>query len=289
MEYFAKVLKKVQYLLLLSVLDCMKKVYWILSLAFLFAGCTSDYYYAASFLRKFERGTEAATEQIYVLLPKAVIHTNSTPYDSPSGEAETVIIDRIVDSIFLDQFGSTFLFTLSRANIPIVLVDDATKLPKADEQHFTVSFPQFEAEEYLQRTRSDFFTKSGTYYAYDYDLRHFSANVWLRLDAVDSNGAVVFHNCEIVDRFSGTVTALNDGKATLKTDFDRITLNDAYAAARKAGYDCAIFYIEKILAEYVCRTKGTNDSYFYYDPSYNYIDDVVPYDEGRKTAFQSIQ
>ena len=120
-------------------------------------------------------------------------------------------------------------------------------------------------------------------------MRHFAANVWLRLDAADSNGAVCFHNCEIEDHFQGTVTALKDGKATLKTDFDRIDVNDAYEIARKLGSECAILYVEKILAEYVCRTKGTNSTYFYYNPVYNYIEDIDDYSEGARTSFQPVQ
>ncbi len=263
----------------------------------LLMACNSDYHYANSFLRKFETNKKTATEQIYVALPKEVIHTNSSLNDIPGffymseNQQDSVIssltdiLDKINDSIFLDQFNSAFLFTLSRSCIPIVVVDDPSKLPPADDTHFTVSFPQLEAEEFVQRHRSDFQTKKGVYYAYDYDLRHFSTNVWLIFDARDTNSQVYFRNDEVEETFRGTVRSIKDGKATLATDFKRIDINDAYRSARRLGFACATLYVEKILSEYVCRTKGINETYFIYDPSTNTIDDILPYDEGIQQSF----
>lgn len=266
----------------------------------LLASCTSDYHYASSFLRKFERGSGDATECIYVKLPTNVIHTNSSLNDIVGFAylpeqwqdsiiaSKTKILDKVNDSIFTSQFSNMFLFALSRTRIPIVIVPQGMPMPKADDQHFTVDFVQMEMEEYEEPTRSDFTTRRGSYYAYDYVLRHFATHVWLKLDAQDSLGTVYFVSNETSEAFHGTVTSLVDGKATMKTSFDRINVNDAYSLARRLGYLCAKMYVEKILAEYVCRTKGTNESYFFYDPSMNMIDDVIPYDEGIRYSFEKL-
>ena len=229
-----------------------------------------------------------------------VIHTNSSlnevedfAFLTESAQdsviaAKTRILDKIDDSIFLDQFNSAFLYTLSRLRVPIVLVDNPSQLPTADDNHFTVHIAQLEAEEYIKHSRSDFYTNKGNYYAYDYDLTHFATNVWLRIDANDSNDVVYFKSDEASDSFRGTVTSLKDGKATLKTDFSRITLNDAYYVARSLGRLCATLYVEKLLTEYVCRTKGTNKHYFYYNPIENSIDVVMPYTMGAKESFEKM-
>ncbi len=264
------------------------------------SSCNSDLHYANSFIRKFERGKATATEQLYVCLPQGVIHTNSSLNDVPGfslmSEREqdsviaslTQILDKVDDSIFLDQFNKSFLFTLSRIRMPIVVVDNPAQLPVADDQHFTINFVQLEAEEYVDHNRSDFRTKKGMYYAYDYDLRHFATHVWMKLDARDTNDYVYFKNDEIGEDFHGTVKSIKDGKATLKTKFDRIDVNDAYRVARRLGSACAILYIEKMLTEYVCRSKGTNESYFYYNAGVNAIEAVVPYDEGVKESFEKL-
>lgn len=281
----------------------MKKIYTLILFAasLFFVGCTSDYHYANSFIKKFKQGKKTATEQIYVCLPKQVIHTNSslndiedfaflsiTQQDSVIA-ALTQILDKVDDSIFLEQFNSSFLFTLSRIKVPIVLVDSPDELPKPDDNHFVIDIAQLEAEEFLQRSRSDFITRKGTYYSYDYDLRHFSTNVWLRIDAVDTSDVVYFKNEEVMDEFRGTVTSLKDGKATLKTDFRRINTNDAYRTARVLGRACATLYIEKMLTEYVCRQKGTNKTYFYYSAGTNSIEVIMPYQQGIKESFEKIQ
>ena len=262
--------------------------------------CSSDFYYASSFIRKFDLEKSTATEQIYVALPKGVIHTNSS-LNSIAGfmfmseheqdsviASKTQILDKLDDSIFLEQFSGAFLYTLSRSKIPVVVVDDERKLPKADDQHFTVNIVQIEAEEYLQPSRSEFTTRGGLKYSYDYDLRHFATHVWLRLDARDSMDAVYFKNDEVGESFKGIVTSLKEGKATMTTRFDHIDVNDAYRLAQRLGSQCATLYIEKILTEYVCRTKGTNESYFYYDPGNNCIEQILPYDEGVKESFEKL-
>lgn len=267
----------------------------------LLCSCKGDFYYANSFLRKFERNKSTATEQIYVSLPREVLHTNSSLNTVPGfslmsvREQDSVIaslthvLDKLDDSIFLAQFNQAFLFTLSRTRIPIVVVDHPSQLPKADDQHFVINFVQFEAEEFVEPHRSDFRTKKGMYYAYDYDLRHFCTNVWIQLDARDSLGEVYFKNDEVEESFHGAITSIQDGKATLKTDFDRIDVNDAYRLARRLGSYCATLYVEKMLTEYVCRSKGSTQYYFIYNPGYNAIEEILPYDEGVKDSFDKVQ
>lgn len=277
-----------------------KNLILIFSAAMLMTACGSDYYYAATFLNKFERGKSEATERIYVSLPDGVIHTNSSLNDVAGFmfmsdreqdsviASKTAILNRIDDSILCAQFNGAFLYTLSRTKIPIVVVDSPAKLPMADDQHFTVSVVQMELEEYLQPSESRFSTRSGVNYVYPYQLRHLSLNVWLKLDARDTADVVYFRNLETEESFRGTVTSLRDGKATMRTHFDRLSPADAYRAAWNLGVECATLYVEKVLSEYVCRTKGTNQTYFYYDPACNCIEDVVPYDEGIKTSFEKM-
>ena len=202
--------------------------------------------------------------------------------------SKTALLDKIDDNVFLSQFTEAFLFTLSRSNIPVVLVADPSRLPKADDQHFTVDFVQLEAEEYLEPSNSSFTTRKGLKYGYDYDLRYFSVNVWLKLNAQDSADYVYFKNDEISDYFRGTVTSLGDGKATMRTHFERIGVNDAYQLARQLGAHCATLYVEKLLTEYVCRSKGSSENYFIYNPEMNYIEDVIPLYVGEKESFERL-
>lgn len=269
-------------------------------LVLLLTGCSADWYYAGRFLTKFEYQSKDATEQIYVVLPKSVMHTNSSLNDIAGFmfmteqeqdsviASKTSILNILDDSIFLSQFNNAFLFVLSRTRIPIVLVDDPSRLPIPDDNHFTVNVVQFEAEEYLQPGNSGFTTKQGSKFSYDYDLRHFSINAWFELDARDTNDIIYFKNNEIAETFHGTVTSLRQDKATMKTHFDRINVNDAYRLAWNFGVQCATLYVEKMLTEYVCRTKGTNSSYFYYAPSCNCIEEIRSYDEGIKESFEKL-
>lgn len=262
--------------------------------------CTSEYSVAKSYLRKFER-RGGSPEQVYVCLPKTVVHTNASLNDIadfPSltpGQQDSVIasltelLDKVNDSIFLEQFGQSLLYALSRANIPVAIVQDEEGLPSADSVHFTLNVVQLEAEEFLQRSRSDFSTSSGVYYAYDYDLRHFSANAWLKLNARDTAAPVAFKNYELADSFGGTVTSLKDRKATLEAHFDRIDLNDAYFAARMLGETCARLFVERLIADHVRAVRGTNERYFRYSPAYNDIIDATDYEEGMRDAFLPVE
>ncbi len=262
------------------------------------AACSSDLHYAKRFIRKFEYQRPDATERIYVSLPKTLLHTNSTIADikwfdyMPSAwqdsviGANTAILNRINDSIFLAQFSQSFLFTLSRLQVPIVIVDDPSRLPLTSDSLFSVSIPQLEAEEWLQPTRSDFHTRTGDYYYYDYKLRHFATHVWLRFGGADTLTPVSSQQGEGDDTFHGAVTRIQSGHAQMRTNFERINVNDAYRLARQLGTECATLYVERLLTEYVCRSKGTNGSYFYYNPQFNEIDRVLPYDP--KEGFERV-
>lgn len=264
-------------------------------------GCTTDYHYANSFIRKHRHAGKSATETFYVCLPNSVMHTNSSLNDVPDFyllsfeeqdsviASKTDILNRLDDSIFLSQFNGMFLYTLSRLKVPVVVVKDPSLLPHADDNHLVINFVQFEAEEYVQPSRSSFYTKRGYYYAYDYDLRHFSLNAWLQFaPPTDTNATVFFKNEERSEGFQGTVIALKEDHATLKTNFTRIDVNDAYQLARDMGRECATLYIERMLTEYVCRKKGTNGSYFYYNPQSNRIDVIMPYEDGIKENFERL-
>lgn len=276
----------------------MKKVLFLCAslMALFLSSCTSESYYASSYLYKFERGSDDATECIYVSLPKEVIHTNSSlndisgfmfmsEYEQDSVIAsKTAILDKVNDDIFLSQFTSHFLYTLSRSRIPIVLVNDASQLPMADSSHLVVDLAQLELEEYLEPQRSDFSTRKGYYYYYDYDLRHLSVNLWLRFDVRDS-AEVYFLGDGVDENFHGTVVSLDEGTARMKVDFERINVNHAYDLARQLGHQCATLYIERIVTDYVRRQKGKNDYYFIYNPAGNYFEDMIFYEEGIKESF----
>ena len=77
-------------------------------------------------------------------------------------------------------------------------------------------------------------------------------------------------------------------KATLRSKFERIGVNEAYSSARTLGTECATLYVEKMLTDYVRLKKGTNNSYFYYDAYANKIPVVVPYEDGVKESFQKL-
>lgn len=240
--------------------------------------CSSEAGLADSYLNKFKKEKKSATEQIYVCLPKEVMHTNSSLNDIEDfpqlSEKQqdsviaslTAILDKVNDSLFLSRFNQSLLYYLSRANIPVVVVNDESLLPVADSQHFTFNVVQLEAEEYLQQNYCDFSTRSGAYYKYGYDLRHFSVNAWVKMDAHDTVQTVYFKNQERADKFHGTVTQIKDGKATLNSHFDRIGVNDAYSAASVLAYSCATAFINRILNNYIKSQKGTPTYYYYYDP-----------------------
>ncbi|MBP5327325.1 MAG: hypothetical protein J6Y98_05375 [Bacteroidales bacterium] len=264
-----------------------------------FVGCKSDLYIAGSYLSKFERAKDNATEQIFVKLPASVMHTNSSlneiagfmfmsEHEQDSIiQSKTAILDKIDDSIFIAQFSEMFLFVLSRTHIPVVVVPSSSLLPRADSNHIVVDFVQMEAEEYLKPESSGFETRRGSKFSYDYLLRHFSLGVWLRFDNDDS-AQVFYKDGGVDDEFHGTVTSLKGDKASMRTSFDRIDVNDAYRLARDMGYQCATLMVERMLVDHVREKKGANDFYFLYNPSYNTIEDVVPYDEGIKWQFEKL-
>lgn len=263
---------------------------------FALSSCTADYYYAGSYLNKFERGKDDATERIYVSLPREVYHTNSSLNDIPGFmlmseyeqdsviASKTAILDKVNDDIFLSQFTSYFLYTLSQFCVPIILVQDPSELPKADDQHLVVDLAQIEIEELLEPQRADFSTRKGYYYFYDYDLRHLAVNLWLRFDASDS-ADVYFLGNGVDETFHGTVVSLDEGQAKMKTQFERINVNDAYRLARELGTHCATLYVERLVTEHVRRVKGTNEWYFIYNPAGNYFDDMILYEKGIKESF----
>ncbi|MBR6417484.1 MAG: hypothetical protein IKS36_01615 [Bacteroidales bacterium] len=263
---------------------------------FALSSCTADYYYAGSYLNKFERGKDDATERIYVSLPREVYHTNSSLNDIPGFmlmseyeqdsviASKTAILDKVNDDIFLSQFTSYFLYTLRQFCVPIILVQDPSELPKADDQHLVVDLAQIEIEELLEPQRADFSTRKGYYYFYDYDLRHLAVNLWLRFDASDS-ADVYFLSNGVDETFHGTVVSLDEGQAKMKTQFKRINVNDAYRLARELGTHCATLYVERLVTEHVRRVKGTNEWYFIYNPAGNYFDDMILYEKGIKESF----
>lgn len=263
---------------------------------FALSSCTADYYYAGSYLNKFERGKDDATERIYVSLPREVYHTNSSLNDIPGFmlmseyeqdsviASKTAILDKVNDDIFLSQFTSYFLYTLSQFCVPIILVQDPSELPKADDQHLVVDLAQIEIEELLEPQRADFSTRKGYYYFYDYDLRHLAVNLWLRFDASDS-ADVYFLGNGVDETFHGTVVSLDEGQAKMKTQFERINVNDAYRLARELGIHCATLYVERLVTEHVRRVKGSNEWYFIYNPAGNYFDDMILYEKGIKESF----
>ncbi len=258
------------------------------------SGCHSEYHLANSFLTKFERQKKDATEQIYVHLPSTVLHTNSALNEIDDFAllsvrqqdsviyALTHLLDKVNDSIFLNQFNQSLLYTLSLSNIPIVIVDEAAHLPAADSQHFVLNILQLEAEEYLQKNYSDFSTRKGVYYHYKYDLRHFSSNVWLSL----GDSAIYFKNYELGERFNGTVTQLKGNQATLQSHFDRIDVNDAYLTARTLGVLCGQIYLEQLINKQIADSNA--DYYYLYDPSTNSVYDRVLATDAAQAGFQRI-
>lgn len=268
--------------------------------AMLLASCSGELSVADRYLQQYELQKDDAKEQIYVCLPKEVLHTNSSLNEiedfailSPTQQDSiihslTALLDKVNDSIFLSQFNQTLLYTLSRCQMPIIIVADSSLLPPADSLHHTLNIVQLEAEEYLQRQRSDFSTRKGTYYKYDYDLRHFSTNVWLKINACDTLQPLYFKNHELSERFHGTITSLKDGKATLQTNFPRLTINDVYYSARTLAATCGELYIERLICEHVKAQKGSNEYYFIYSPEENTITDMIDQEDAKGFGFQKV-
>ena len=262
------------------------------------SSCATDRHYANSFLRKHRWGTKTATEKIYVHVPKTLTHTNSSlnqieDFDMLTYEQQdsviaalTKVLDKIDDSIFLTQFTNMLCYALAQTHIPILIVEDEKQLPPPSKDCLILDVCEIEAEEFVKPSRSDFYTRRGVYFNYDYDLRHFATNVWLQLN-YDTN--YYFYDIVIAEDFRGVVTKLKGEDAQLKGKFNRITVNDAYEAARTLAVQIASRYIEKCLHEYVFNKKGENTWYWYYDYIDNYLHYGVPYKEGMKDGFKVVE
>lgn len=279
----------------------MKRRYPILLItlaALLCTSCAGDYYVANSFLKKHKRHSKSATEKIYVCLPQQIFHTNTSNWDLLDGLSEQQqdsvakewnrILPKVNDSIFLGQFANSLLYVLSKTHIPIVIVDEERLLPPPSKDNLILDVYALEAEEFMEHTRSDFYTRRGVYYAYDHDLRHFSANAWLQLNFDTS---YFFKNVEMSEEatFTGTVLSLKDDKVTMKVEQTNLTVNDAYLAARQLGEDCAVNYIEKVVHEYIKAKKGTNEWYLYYSPNSNEFVMMAPYKDDNPYSFEKIK
>lgn len=263
-----------KYALLLAVICC--------------CACSSEKDLAKSFVEKFSMKSYTPTEKIFICLPQAVVHTNQTlnqmenfadlDYDTQDSviKANTALLDKINDEIFLQQFNDNLVYNIGRLGIPIEIVTDPALMPKAvPNKIFTINILQIEAEEYVQKTRSDYEDKNNYYY-YDYDLRGFSTNVWYLLNDTSSsedNMVVYFKNFETIDEFDGSIKKVENGKALGKGRFDRINVNDTYRSAYRAGAISAKKFCEKIINEYVKdNIKGKKPLYYYY---YNPVDNSI--------------
>lgn len=253
----------------------------------LLTSCGSEYHYANAFLRKHRRGTAQATERVVVCLPSQVLHTCSSLNDVTDFEQYSAtqqdslltvharLLPAIDDSVFMAQFAKAMLYVIGRTRMPVTVLHDESLLPRADSQTFVINVVQLEAEEFLENTRSDFYTRRGVYYAYDYPLRHFSTNAWFEFDAPDTANDMYFKNCEVSDDFQGCVTAIRDQRAQLEGTFTRITPADAYETARVLGFTCGRLYVERLLHQVVKQRQGSNQWYFYYDDTDDRIHTMV--------------
>lgn len=265
------------------------------------SSCSGEFSVAQKYVNQHRRGSKKITEKIYVCLPREVLHTNSNlneildfAYLSIAQQdsvirANTTFLNRVDDSIFLSQFSGNLLYILSKFDVPVILVPDAGSLPKPDSEHFTLNIVQIEAEEFTTNSRSDFYTKKGAYYHYDYPLHHFSTNVWYSVNATDSAENLYFKSFDCADSFSGVVTSLKDNKATLKGKFNRINMNDIYGTATAAGYRSGVYFIEKMILDHVKSVNGKNEGYFFYYPEVQDIMEMVPVEEGLKDSFQPLK
>ena len=264
----------------------MKKIksigFLLLGVALLLVSCTSEKELANRFVEKFSMKSYTPTEKIYVCLPTSVIHTNQTlnqienfsdlDYDTQDSviAAHTTILNAIDDKIFLQQFNDNLLYHLKRFGIPVVVVADPGDMPKAvKDSIFTLQILQIEAEEFVKKSRSDFEDKT-MYYHYDYDLKGFSTNVWYLINDTASsadNKDVYFKNFETIENFEGTINDIKNNVARGKGKIDRLTVNDAYVEAYRAGAITADKFCEKIINDYVKNNiEGVPYYYYYYNP-----------------------
>lgn len=271
----------------------------LLMASLLFCSCRGEYGHAQHLLRKHEHNRKSATEKIYVSLPTEVIHTNSSLGEVKNfalmDESQqdsvilslTKVLDKINDSLYLYYFNQSFLYTLSRTCLPIVLVSDETKLPSPTAEIFTINIPQLEAEEYVEKKMSHFSTRNGSYFSYSYNLQHFSTNAWFLFGG---DSTTYFKNKEIAETFKGVVNSLSrqTNQAKLNAHIEHITPGDAYNNAAQLGEECALYYIEYLLTRYAHEKNGTERFYYIYDPWLNDVDYAIPYKQ-RQPTFDKIE
>ena len=184
----------------------------------------------------------------------------------------TTILNTLDDKIFLQQFNDNLLYHLKRFGIPVEVVADPNDMPKAvANKIYTLQILQIEAEEFEKKSRSDFEDNTNNmYYYYDYDLKGFSTNVWYLINdttqATDKKD-VYFKNFEIIERFEGTINTIKNNVAHGKGRITKLTVNDAYSEAYKAGAITADKFCEIIINDYVgSMIKGVPLNYYYYNP-----------------------
>ena len=256
----------------------------LIGVALCFASCTSEKELANTFVEKFSMRSYTPTEKIYVCLPTSVVHTNQTlnqmenftdlDYETQDSviAANTSILNAIDDEVFLQQFNDNLIYHLKRFGIPVEVVTDPDDMPKAVQNKiFTLHILQIEAEEFVKKSRSDFEdNKNKMYYYYDYDLKGFSTNVWYLINDTTSasdNKDIYFKNFETIENFEGTISEIKNNVAYGKGTIDKLTANNAYEEAYKAGAISADKFCEKIINDYVkSNIKGIPSYYYYYSP-----------------------
>ena len=266
----------------------MKKMkhigFLFMGIALCITACTSEKELANKFVEKFSMKSYNPTEKIYVSLPTSVIHTNQTlnqienflelDYDIQDSviAAHTTILNTLDDKIFLQQFNDNLLYHLKRFGIPVVVVADPKDMPKAvANKIYTLQILQIEAEEFEKKSRSDFEDNTNNmYYYYDYDLKGFSTNVWYLINDTTSAADkkdVYFKNFETIEQFEGTINTIKNNVAHGKGKINKLTVNDAYSEAYKAGAITADKFCEMIINDFVkSMIKGLPSYYYYYNP-----------------------
>jgi len=272
----------------------------MMGIALCITACTSEKELANKFVEKFSMKSYIPTEKIYVSLPTSVIHTNQSlnqienfsdlDYNIQDSviAAHTTILNTLDDKIFLQQFSDNLLYHLKRFGIPVEVVSDPSDMPKAvANKIYTLQILQIEAEEFEKKSRSDFEDNTNNmYYYYDYDLKGFSTNVWYLINdttPLADKKDVYFKNFETIEQFEGTINTIKDNVAHGKGRISKLTVNDAYGEAYKAGAITADKFCEMIINDYVRSIiKGVPSYYYYYNPvsktvshySYQYYKDT---------------
>lgn len=256
----------------------------MMGIALCITACTSEKELANKFVEKFSMKSYIPTEKIYVSLPTSVIHTNQSlnqienfsdlDYNIQDSviAAHTTILNTLDDKIFLQQFSDNLLYHLKRFGIPVEVVSDPSDMPKAvANKIYTLQILQIEAEEFEKKSRSDFEDNTNNmYYYYDYDLKGFSTNVWCLINdttPLADKKDVYFKNFETIEQFEGTINTIKDNVAHGKGRITKLTVNDAYSEAYKAGAITADKFCEIIINDYVRSIiKGVPSYYYYYNP-----------------------